>query len=346
MAGGVGGQRAAGGDHGLEGLAGGGAVGEPVHDLGVLAGGVVAGPAVGLALDADQPGPVGGQLGRPGGRARSRERRAATAVAAGVDLGLEPALALDHGGEGIEQALEAGPVGLERLEHLGQRLDGRQAEVGGLAADEVVARAARAEGDARQGGERGVEAQQLARLPPGAVEHDQRDRAVARAAGRPAGRRGRGTGRRAGAGSRSRPRTTGSAAKSTPTRSTEPGSARWAMRAVPMPTRRSRACCSSSTRVRVGRTVMRAQKQTPGGRRQPGSTGAGRPGSAGSAGGGRRGWRGRWQRSTVRARARRHMRRREVDADGVEAERVGHREHGAPAAERIDHPAGGGLVDG
>ena len=110
------------------------------------------------------------------------------------------------------------------------------------------------------------------------------------------------------------------------------------MRAVPMPTRRSRGCCSTSD-ARARRQLRAAARSS-----RP-------PRDGGSA---RRRPRGNRQRQTVTRRRRGRIRaceieverarfsahaRRGVDADGVEPERVGDGEHRAPAAERIDDGA-------
>ena len=61
-------------------------------------------------------------------------------------------------------------------EDVGNRLDGRHAVVGGFAPDfGIEARLERRQAQPWQRGQRGIGPQQLLRLPPGAVEHDEGD---------------------------------------------------------------------------------------------------------------------------------------------------------------------------
>ena len=86
-------------------------------------------------------------------------------------------LRVDHRLERTQQPRE--PLGrpLELTEDVSERLDSRDAIVGGLAPDAIVAGRGRREPNLRQRGQPRVPLQQLARLPPGAIDHHQRDRA-------------------------------------------------------------------------------------------------------------------------------------------------------------------------
>ena len=163
-------------DDRLERLAGAGSARDPVHDLGGVIDRRARRPGVRLAVQTDDVVRPFAQQGR-----RPRPRR----VACAVD-GVAPAraphrprvvqLRVDHRLERPQQRREPFRIALERAQHLRQGLDGRHAMIGGLAADPVVAGRARREPDLRQRRQRGVALQQLARLPPGAVDDDQRDR--------------------------------------------------------------------------------------------------------------------------------------------------------------------------
>ena len=169
-------QRPARRDDRLERLAGARAPRDPVHDLGGVAGRRARRPGVRLAVQADDVGgPLAQQLRRP------RPPRVARAVD-GVALARAAhrlrvvKLRVDHRVERAPQRREPIGIALERAQHLRQRLDRRHAVIGRLLPDPVVAGRRRREPDLGQRRQHGVALEQLARLPPGAVDHDQRDR--------------------------------------------------------------------------------------------------------------------------------------------------------------------------
>ena len=174
-------QRTARRDHGLVDLAGRRAAGDEVHDLRIVArSGSTRRPAVGFALDADEARPIGGEA--------HRQRRAAAGAARAPPLvaaRARPRLA-NHScrstiaRNGIEQRIERRASGSSTSSTSASASIVDTQKLGRLAADAVVAAAPRRERDARQRRQRRVQAQQRARLRPGAVEHDQRDRPLAR----------------------------------------------------------------------------------------------------------------------------------------------------------------------
>src|SRR5882724_13603711 len=87
---------------------------------------------------------------------------------------------LDHGLERLEQRLPVEAGWLEQAERFADGFDGRDAVQRRLAANAVAARRARRERVAWQRGKLWILLKQLLRLPPGAVEHDERHRACGR----------------------------------------------------------------------------------------------------------------------------------------------------------------------
>ena len=232
-----GGQRAARRDDRLERLAAARAARDPVHDLRRVAAGAARRPGVGLAVQADDVGRALAQhLQRL--RAARRPRPEHRVPLAGAAHGARVVqLRVDHRLERAQQPGEPLGRALERPQHVRQRFHRRHAVVGGLAPDAVVAGRGRREPDLRQPRQHRVALEQLARLPPGAVDHHQRDRLPAarpppdrwRSAPGTAGRRG-GPRRRRPSEPASAARTWRSSSKSTPTCSSDPGRHRCASR--------------------------------------------------------------------------------------------------------------------
>jgi len=133
-------------------------------------------PGIGLALDADHALPV--ELEARGQRRRWQKRSVDFAMPARSDLGLKRLLAADHRAKRRQQAIERTPLGLEPVEDLDERLDGRQAVACRLTANPIFTRIARRESHTRQRRDSRVELEELAGLPPGAVENDEIDRPI------------------------------------------------------------------------------------------------------------------------------------------------------------------------
>ena len=84
-------------------------------------------------------------------------------------------LRVDHRAEGMEQRAKAFGISFQRTQHVHERLDGRHAAGVRFAADAIFAGSARRKGIARESAEFGVFANELFRLPPRAVDHDEGD---------------------------------------------------------------------------------------------------------------------------------------------------------------------------
>ena len=211
-----------------------------------ISGGMAAGPTrrpgVRLAVQADDVG----RARRAGSARRSRSPRRPrpehrVPLARATHRARVVQLRVDHRLERTQQPREPLRARLRARPARGQRLDRRHAVIGGLAPDAVVAGRGRREPDLRQRRQRRVALEQLARLPPGAVDHDQRDRRLelnlrqidrVRSREQQVGGAGAATGRSVRA--RQRGAYLSSSSKSTPTCSSDPGRQRCASRAVPI----------------------------------------------------------------------------------------------------------------
>ena len=179
------GQRMARREHDVERLARRQSPGHPVNQLiaapvGAL--GRAVGPCVGLAVDAHDVSPA---LAQARGDARGRGRRLRLLRVARGRAAVhrfEGELRVDHRAERREQGVEAVRSAFERAEHVDERFDRRHVRRRRLSPDAVLAGRWRDEGVPRERRELGVLADHLLRLPPRAVDDDERHRAGRRMA--------------------------------------------------------------------------------------------------------------------------------------------------------------------
>ena len=131
-------------------------------------------PRVGLTRDAHE---VRAPFGEGRGDARALLGCLTFVVphARAADLRSEGDLLVDHRAERDEQRAESRRIALEHAEHVDERLDGGDVRLVGLAADPVLARRRGLERVARELRDHGVHSNELPRLPPRSVDHDQRD---------------------------------------------------------------------------------------------------------------------------------------------------------------------------